>query len=103
MTINLFGLPLAEVGHAHIDKFNQSDLKAKLEDGSPGLPRPERICNYRISRGRRVVVNAYEIVPNQGRVFLATMQKHSEVVTDIALICGTSGSSDGINTRINYD
>ena len=47
------------------------------------LTREERIANYRISRDRRVVKNAFGILVNHFRVLLGTMEQRPRVVRDV--------------------
>ena len=51
------------------------------------LTREERTANYRVSRGRRLVENAFGILVGRFRVLLTTMQHRPKVVRDIVLTC----------------
>ena len=51
------------------------------------MKRPERILNYRLSRARRVVENAFGILANMFQVLLSTMQQQPETVKLIITAC----------------
>ena len=51
------------------------------------LTSEERIGNFTISRGRRVVENAFGIQASRFRVFMGTMEQRPRVVRDIVLTC----------------
>ncbi|XP_062592693.1 uncharacterized protein LOC134254164 [Saccostrea cucullata] len=53
------------------------------------LTRQERICNYRFSRGRRVVENAFGILANRFRCLLTTMRLRPANVMRVAKACLT--------------
>ena len=47
----------------------------------------QRIFNYRLSRGRRIVENVFGITVQKFQVLLTTMRQQPEVVTKITLTC----------------
>lgn len=55
--------------------------------GNRGLTNEERIFNYRLSRARRVVENAFGILANRFQVLLTTMQHHPSTVKLIVVAC----------------
>ena len=55
--------------------------------GKRMLTREERIGNYRISRGRRVVENAFGIMVSRFRVMMTTIELPLETVRDVVLTC----------------
>jgi len=52
-----------------------------------GLTTSERIFNYRLSRARRVVENAFGILSNRFRIFRTAMQVQPDVVCDVVMAC----------------
>ena len=55
--------------------------------GHRGLTNEERIFNYRLSRARRVVENAFGILANRFQVLLTTRQHHPSTVKLIVVAC----------------
>jgi hypothetical protein len=51
------------------------------------MARDERIFNYRLSRARRIVENAFGILVNRFQVFLSTMRQEPQTVTEIVRAC----------------
>ncbi|XP_071094818.1 uncharacterized protein [Haliotis cracherodii] len=51
--------------------------------GHMNLQRDEGFCNYRISRGRRVVDNAFGILAQRWQILLTTMQPWPSIAQDI--------------------
>ena len=52
-----------------------------------GMTRSQGICNYRISRGRRVVENAFGIMANRWGILLGRMQQEPKVVQVVVQCC----------------
>ena len=100
----------------HMQIFNDSELKECLADGTIGLPaadhlpnddkdtpyfflsddafglrtyimKPYSQRNYRISRGRRVVENAFGILAQRWQILLTTMQHDPETIRLIVEAC----------------
>ena len=55
--------------------------------GGRVLTHDERIFNYRLSRGRRVVENAFGILANRFQVLLTTMQQRPGTIRQIVTAC----------------
>lgn len=55
--------------------------------GKRGLNREERLFNYRLSRARRIVENAFGILSQRFRCFLGTMRQTPQTVTSVLLAC----------------
>ena len=64
------------------------------------LPDEERIYNYRLSRARRVVENAFGIMANRFGCLLTTMSQNPETVTSIVLACCMLHTRDWVMRRM---
>ena len=52
-----------------------------------GLSTEQRVFNYRLSRARRVVENAFGILSNRWRVLLSPINQRPDVVENMVLAC----------------
>jgi hypothetical protein len=68
------------------DAFALKESMMKPFSASP-LPLPERVFNYRLSRARRCVENAFGILANRFGCLLRAMRQKPETVEDIVLAC----------------
>lgn len=92
LTTNSLDLPDAialqgistKISH-HVVGDDAFPLNARLMKPYPyrNLEKEKRIFNYRLSRARRVVENAFGILAHRWRVFLTTIKLSPEKVTDI--------------------
>ncbi|KAI0229409.1 hypothetical protein LSAT2_020154 [Lamellibrachia satsuma] len=73
--------------HHHIVGDDAFPLRVDIMKPYPhrNLDKPKLIFNYRLSRARRVVENAFGILSNRFRVFLTTINLAPDKVTDIIL------------------
>ena len=73
--------------HYHIVADDAFPLSLNILKPYPqrNLDRPKRIFNYRLSRSRRVVENAFGILANRFRVFLTTINLSPYKVTNANL------------------
>ena len=51
------------------------------------LTKEQRVCNYRLSRGRRIVENAFGILAQRWQILLTTMQHDPETIAIIVDSC----------------
>ena len=74
--------------HYHIVGDDAFSLRPELMKPFPqrSLETDQRVFNYRLSRARRVVENAFGILSNRFRVFLTTIQLEPARVNDIILV-----------------
>lgn len=80
--------------HITRDKFVADDafpLKEYLLKpySQTGLTKEKRIFNYRLSRARRIVENAFRILANRFRVFMAPISLAPDKVETITMACCT--------------
>lgn len=65
--------------------FAMNEYTIKPFEGNPEVSSLERVFNYRLSRGRRVVENAFGILSAVFRVLRKSMALHPEIASKIVL------------------
>lgn len=65
--------------------FAMNDYTIKPFDGNPEVDSPEHVFNYRHSRGRRVVENAFGILSSVFRVLRKSMALKPEIASKVVL------------------
>jgi hypothetical protein len=83
---NIEGLSDSQINH-HIIGDDAFPMGMNMMKPYPHrrLEKENRIFNYRLSRARRVVENAFGILANRFRVFLTTIKLSPDIVTDLVL------------------
>ena len=67
--------------------MDSTSSDGRMPYGRTMLTREERIANYRILRGRRVVENAFGILVSRFRVMMTTVELPPETVREVVLTC----------------
>ncbi|XP_050693866.1 putative nuclease HARBI1 [Eriocheir sinensis] len=70
---------------------------------SRNLGRPERIFNYRLSRARRIIENAFGIMASRFRCLLTTIPLHPCRVESVVLACCTLHNLMRVRYRSHHD
>ena len=66
------------------------------------LTREEWIANYRISRGRRFVENAFGILVSRFRVMRTTIELPPETFREVVFICGSAQHTENLASRSTW-